>query len=199
MKYPIMISACVVIIILGSAGIGLLLAGRGFGISNYFHVLYYGSTVKSAPIPLFLSGTRQFKTGLQRAYIFLCLGIGVFGLAQIQLPLVSLFNWSFWINSGGLAVPYLLGVICIFYGIRALPNFFISKLDTVRIMTSRQQPNHALSLADRQALAGVYYKLEDYLMHDDPLKTFTQDELRGSIMRRFKLSASSWALLWQKK
>src|SRR5688572_5375198 len=105
MKNSIIISACVVMIILGSAGIGLLLSGRGLEFQITFTFSIMAALLNLLAIPLFLSGTRQFKAGLQRAYIFLCLGIGVFGLAQIQLPLISLFNWSFWINSGGLAVP----------------------------------------------------------------------------------------------
>ncbi len=69
-------------------------------------------------IPFFLSGLKNFKSGLKRACIVLCVGIGLFGLAQVQLPFISLFEWGFWINSGGIAIPYLLGVIGIFWGIR---------------------------------------------------------------------------------
>ncbi len=69
-------------------------------------------------IPFFLNGLKYFKSGLKQACVILCIGIGLFGLAQVQLPLISLFEWGFWINSGGLAIPYLLGVISIFWGIR---------------------------------------------------------------------------------
>lgn len=70
-------------------------------------------------IPFFLAGLAHFKAQLKQACIILCIGIGLFGLAQVQLPLVSLFEWGFWIDSGGLAIPYLLGVIGIFWGVRS--------------------------------------------------------------------------------
>ena len=78
-------------------------------------------------IPFFLAGLKHFKAGLKRACITLCIGIGLFGLAQVQLPLISLFEWGFWINSGGLAIPYLLGVIGIFWGIRAFTRLLAIK------------------------------------------------------------------------
>lgn len=362
MKYPIILSTCVILIILGSIGVGLLVPSRGLEFQITISLSIIAALLNLLAIPFFLKGTRQFKAGLRRAYIFLCFGIGIFGLAQVQLPLVSLFNWSFWINSGGLALPYLLGVIGIFYGIRAfakllgiktlwtspaialaatvvislaatlLPHanvaeddlsfylalaisiwnsvfitfaaiaaFLIRKkigeaytrstnwlcvalsviafagwhysivqltmtvgdwyydysltivpfvagalallvagytfsatdalntknvqpqlnasleldivlyvaslasnptdidvtLDTVRIMTSHRQPGRALSPADKRALADVFRKLENYLLHEDPLRTFSRDELHSGIMKRFKLT-SSWIALWQK-
>ncbi len=78
-------------------------------------------------IPFFLAGLKHFKAGLKRACITLCIGIGLFGLAQVQLPLVSLFEWGFWINSGGLAIPYLLGVVGIFWGIRSFTRLLAIK------------------------------------------------------------------------
>ena len=71
-------------------------------------------------------------------------------------------------------------------------------LDTVRLITSRLRPGQALLPADKHALATVYQKLEKYLMHDDPLRTFSQEELRSGITKKFKLTDKAWALLRQK-
>jgi hypothetical protein len=78
-------------------------------------------------IPFFLVGIKRFKVELQRAYIMLSVGIGLFGVAQIQLPVVNLYHWSFWFNSGGIAIPYLIGVICIFWGMRLLAELLAIK------------------------------------------------------------------------
>ncbi len=363
MKYTNVLRISVAGIILGGIGVGLLFAERGLAFQITIASSIVASLLNLLAIPFFLNGTRQFKAELKRAYIFLCFGIGAFGLAQVQLPLIGIFELGFWINSGGLAVPYLLGVIGIFLGMRAfarllhIKTFWISPsvalaatiaislaasllphvevaenelsfqlalalsiwnsvfitfaamaaflirvkigeayrhsmgwlcaalaviafagwhysiiqltmttgdwyydysltivpfvagafilliaghafnttdafnekgeqldlqtppelnvvlyaaglasrpedidvtLDTVRRITSRWQPGEALSVGDKQALASVYRQIEDYLVHDDPLRTFSQDELRRGVMKRFKLNPNVQTLLWQK-
>ncbi len=69
--------------------------------------------------PLFLVGLKHFKTSFRRAYIILCAGIGLFGLAQLQLPAVNFFNWQFWLDSGGAAAVYLFGSASMFWGVRS--------------------------------------------------------------------------------
>jgi len=71
-------------------------------------------------IPFFIIGLKHFKIRLQHAYTLLCIGIGIFGLAQVQLPLITLYNLGFWLDSGAIALPYLVGVVCIFLSMRAL-------------------------------------------------------------------------------
>jgi hypothetical protein len=78
-------------------------------------------------IPFFLVGLKRFKVELQQTYVILCVGIGVFGLAQVQLPLVNLYSWDLWINDGGIAIPYLLGVILIFWSMRRLSQLLAIK------------------------------------------------------------------------
>jgi len=78
-------------------------------------------------VPFFLSGLKQFQIGLRRAYTVLCIGIVLFGIAQVQLPLENLLNWVFWVNSGGIAIPYLLGVLGIFWGMRMFARLFAIK------------------------------------------------------------------------
>lgn len=67
----------------------------------------------------FLVGLKNFKIELRQTYTILCVGIGVFGLAQVQLPLVSVYSLGFLIDSGAIAVAYLIGVTCIFWSMRS--------------------------------------------------------------------------------
>ncbi len=99
-------------------------------------------------VPFFLGGVRQFKAELQRAYLILCIGIGIFGFAQIQLPFITLFDWWGWINSGGIAVPYLVGVVCMLWGMRV----FAALLRVKRFGTS---PFAAFGLSVVLSLAAV--------------------------------------------
>ena len=73
-------------------------------------------------VPFFLIGLKRFKPELRQTYLILCVGIVVFGLAQVQLPLVNLYNATFWVDSGAIAIPYLIGVICIFWSMRSLSH-----------------------------------------------------------------------------
>jgi len=104
--------------------------GAAFGVTMAFSVM--ATVFNLLAVPFFLWGVRRFSAGLQRAYWVLCIGIGAFGVAQIQLPLVNLFNWGWWINSGGVAAPYLVGVIGIFWGMRR----FAALLGTTGVWTS---------------------------------------------------------------
>jgi hypothetical protein len=74
-----------------------------------------------AAIPFFIIGIKNFKQELQRAYIILCIGIGVFGLSQAQLPIINYYHLeAAWIDTGAIALPYLVGIAGIFWGIRSL-------------------------------------------------------------------------------
>lgn len=97
---------------------GFMLGGETTAVRITMVLSVTAAVLNLLAIPFFLNGLKYFKSGLKQACITLCIGIGLFGLAQVQLPLISLFEWGFWINSGGLAIPYLLGVIGIFLGIR---------------------------------------------------------------------------------
>jgi hypothetical protein len=122
-----------------SLGVGLLFMGRGPILEITLILSFMAALFNLLAIPYFLVGMGTFKAELQRAYIILSIGIGLFGLAQVQLPLVSLFNWNFWIDSGGVAVPYLLGVIGIFWGARifarllSIKNFWTSPLFAIAV------------------------------------------------------------------
>jgi hypothetical protein len=78
-------------------------------------------------IPFFIIGMKNFKIELKHAYVILCIGIGVFGIAQIQLPIINIIEASIWVDSGGIAIPYLVGVICIFWSMRILSRLLAIK------------------------------------------------------------------------
>ncbi len=69
-------------------------------------------------IPTFLSGLRSFKSGLKKSYILLAIGIGIFGLAQFQIPAVNLTGWWVWLDSGLAGFVYLVSVIPMLLGMR---------------------------------------------------------------------------------
>jgi hypothetical protein len=69
-------------------------------------------------IPTFLSGLHNFKAGLNRSYVLLCIGIGIFGLAQFQIPAVNLTGWWIWLDSGLAGLVYLISVIPMLLGMR---------------------------------------------------------------------------------
>lgn len=54
-------------------------------------------------------------------------------------------------------------------------------LDDVRVVTSRLGPGEKLSSTDTQRLVNVYLKIEQYLVSQEALRTFTANELRGHL------------------
>ena len=54
-------------------------------------------------------------------------------------------------------------------------------LDSVRTISSRLTPGAPLSASDEETLFGVYLRLEKYLTNDEPIRTFTKDELRARL------------------
>ncbi|HKU18994.1 MAG TPA: hypothetical protein VJP80_07050 [Candidatus Saccharimonadales bacterium] len=70
-------------------------------------------------------------------------------------------------------------------GLASRPDAIDPMLDTMRVITSRGD-NAALTPSDKQQLVGTYNKLEAYLMRDDPLRTFTKQELRSQIAPAFR-------------
>lgn len=67
---------------------------------------------------MFVRGFRYFKQELRTAYTFLSIGIAFLGIAIAQLPIINLFNLSFWTESGAMLVPYLVAVIPTLLGLR---------------------------------------------------------------------------------
>jgi hypothetical protein len=69
-------------------------------------------------------------------------------------------------------------------------------LDDVRTITSRLQPGQAPSAEDLIILDKVYSRLEDYLLHQDALRVFTVEELRGRIKNHFGFKEPLKTTLW---
>lgn len=91
----------------------LLIKGITTGMSFAMTVLCAGA------VWLFSDGVVHFKPELQKSYRLLCAGIAVFGLAQLQYGLlVVALGWNFWLDSGLIAVPYLLFAVCMFMAMR---------------------------------------------------------------------------------
>jgi hypothetical protein len=61
------------------------------------------------------------------------------------------------------------------------PQKVAPMLDGLRHVTSTLQPGKPLTYEQRTELAAAYLKLESYLMWDDPLRTFTRQELRQHV------------------
>ena len=66
----------------------------------------------------FLSGLNNFKPGLRKAYILLCIGAVAFGLSQAQLIPVSYLHAQWWVTNGLFTLPYMTSFIFFFLGMR---------------------------------------------------------------------------------
>jgi hypothetical protein len=78
---------------------------------------------------LFIKGFGAFKARLQRAYIILCIGLIIYGLAFIQLPILMATGQldSLWYHGGIIAIPFIAGATTIFAGARSLTRLFSIK------------------------------------------------------------------------
>jgi len=100
--------------------IGLLFPTNFASVNSSITLTVMAMLLSLFAIPFFLTGLRRFRVELRRAYLILCVGIGAFGLAQIQLPLINIFSIDVWVDSGGIAIPYLVGVVGFFWSMRIL-------------------------------------------------------------------------------
>jgi hypothetical protein len=62
-------------------------------------------------------------------------------------------------------------------------------LDRMRYITSRLEPGQPLSSSDEAELSHVYLELEEYLLHKEPVRKFSKEELRTKITERLHISA----------
>jgi hypothetical protein len=61
---------------------------------------------------LFIAGARYFKKELRRAYLLFCIGLLLLAAAQLQQPLVGLFNALWWIAYDLILQPYVIACLC---------------------------------------------------------------------------------------
>jgi hypothetical protein len=69
-------------------------------------------------------------------------------------------------------------------------------LDEVRMVTSHVQPDAALSSEDQQRLRAAYLNIENFLVNHDPLRTFSQEQLRAELSTRLSLDKQGAATFW---
>lgn len=67
------------------------------------------------------------------------------------------------------------------------PRAIDPMMDDMRFITSSLPKDGVLSGSQKSQLVTVYRKLEDYLMRQDPLRTYTQDEVREHVKPGFML------------
>jgi hypothetical protein len=69
---------------------------------------------------LFVNGLGVFKQKLQRAYLWICAGLTLLGIALIQLPVLVALDLmeSDWTENGGLTLPYVVAWFMVLTGLR---------------------------------------------------------------------------------
>ncbi len=90
------------------------------GLSLVAAVLYLGGSWLS------IKGLGGFTKELKRAYILMCLGFSLFGLSQVELPVLIALDkiQSFWRESGIIALPFVGALVCIYAGSRFFARLF---------------------------------------------------------------------------
>lgn len=98
--------------------VGSARTGAEFGL--YMYVTFATTMVFITAAVLFLRGLGDFTAKLKRAYGWLCLGLIFYGLAQFQIPLLTLIGQaeSLWTRSGLIAIPFLVALISLYWGMR---------------------------------------------------------------------------------
>ncbi|HSE61883.1 MAG TPA: hypothetical protein VLA88_06360 [Candidatus Saccharimonadales bacterium] len=66
-------------------------------------------------------------------------------------------------------------------------------LDILRRVTAAHQGNTQWNASEREKLLTVYYAIETYLVFKEPLRSFSQDQIRKMIEQRFNWSPSQFA------
>lgn len=69
---------------------------------------------------LFVAGLKHFKSKMRTAYTQFALGIMLFGIAMVQLPIIGMVNlWeTWWANSGLVVLPFILATLLIYAGMQ---------------------------------------------------------------------------------
>jgi hypothetical protein len=69
-------------------------------------------------------------------------------------------------------------------------------LERMRILTAQLTPGQTLSPSDEQELRQIYLDIEHYLVTKEPLRSFTQDELRATVTSRLELDTPELRTFW---
>lgn len=79
----------------------------------------------------------------------------------------------------------LLDIIIFTASLASRPQEIDPILDTVRQITAHHQPNQSLNDQETHQLTEVYHHLEDYLTHDETIRSFTHDSLQSLLQKKF--------------
>lgn len=129
--------------ILIAVGGALALLGFKFGVEDQnLHARAASALLMTPPFVgaavLFLAGHDHFKAKMRKAYSLFALGIMLFGIAMIQLPIIGLQDlWeSWWANSGLVVAPFIFATSFIYLGMQrfALLLGIKSKLANWRLL-----------------------------------------------------------------
>lgn len=126
------VATSVAIFIVGVVG-GLALVDRTPDFRFTVAIALMAALFSLLAIPVFLAGLKSFKAGLRRSYILLVIGIGIFGLAQFQIPAVNLTGWWVWLDSGLAGLVYMVSVIPMLLGLRKFAKLLSIKTKWVSI------------------------------------------------------------------
>ncbi len=94
----------------------------------FFAWLYVGAAI------LFVIGLDVFKEKLRRAYAAICVGLVLYAIASVQVPLLVATGTldGSWALHGGLVAPFALGAAMMFIGLR----YFAQALEDKSVWTS---------------------------------------------------------------
>ncbi len=81
-------------------------------------------------------------------------------------------------------------------GLASNPVRIDPALDKMRVITAQMQPGQGLTEADQQVLRSVYLDIERYLVNDEPLRNFTPESLRASVVQHFSLDTVAATTFW---
>ncbi|HSE29687.1 MAG TPA: hypothetical protein VLA77_03845 [Candidatus Saccharimonadales bacterium] len=101
----------------GSAA-GFLLADYRPGFRFTVSLALVTSLLSVFAIPFFVRTIKLFTDEVKKAYVMLCVGLGIFAVAQIQIPVVNILNAVFWLESGGVATIYVFSAVFVLLAMR---------------------------------------------------------------------------------
>jgi hypothetical protein len=69
-------------------------------------------------------------------------------------------------------------------------------LEDMRVLTSHLEPGQPIGAEEQKRLRDVYLKIEDFLIHNDRLRTFKKEQLRADVSRAFALEQNGKDTFW---
>lgn len=66
------------------------------------------------------------------------------------------------------------------------PKIIDPTLDKMRVITSKKKDDEDLTSSEKRELIEVYLKIENHLIHDDPLRKISRDDLRSALSYDFQ-------------